>query len=90
MISGLLHLPAPWVGQHPMIMLWIGLIYIGLGFLLYRGTRFVSWLVFLLSAFGIAAAMLGVFGTGGWLNWLIILANLATATSTFWLIWKKP
>lgn len=89
-VSGLLHLFTPWISGQGMSMLVMGVIAIGLGYLLYRGTRFLPWVVFLLSAFGVAFAITGAFGAGGWLMWLIVIADLITAASTFWLIWKKP
>ncbi len=90
MISGVLHLVSVLVAGQGTLMFVIGLIIIALGYLLYRGTRFVSWIVFLPSAFGVAIALLGAFSAAAWLFWLIALANFITAASCFWLIWKKP
>ncbi len=90
MISGAFQVLTPLFARQSMVMVIIGMIVIALGYGLYRGMRFLLWIVFLLSAFGVGAALLGVFGHGAWLMWLIAIFNFVTAVSTFWLIWKQP
>ncbi len=89
MISGALHLPAPWLSGQSYMMLMIGAIWMVLGYFLYRATRWLAWPVFLLAAFGIAGALTGVFGPGGWLMWLIVMADLVVALSLFVNIWRR-
>ncbi len=90
MLSGVLHFLTLIFSGAGLPIAVIGALWILLGYFLYRGKSWLSWPVFLLSAFGVAAALVNVFGAGGWVWWLIVFADILTAASAFWMIWKRP
>ncbi len=89
MASGALHILAL-IYSPGLFMLGVALLFGLMGYFLYRGKTWLGWFVFLFAAFGVAVAIFGIFGAGAWVYWLILIADLITAASTFWLIWKKP
>ncbi len=94
-ISGILHLPIPFLAgfkTQALILAGFGIAWILVGLGLRRKNRFLPCMAYVFMLVGMIASMASLNGGVGpnWLWWLIFLADLLAAFFLFRLIWSKP
>jgi len=93
-ISGLLHIPMFILGgltPKTIQMMVVGVIWIGLGILLRRQTKYIACLCYVLMLVGMIAALTGLNDgpVPNWWWWLIFIADFVAAFFLFRVIWSK-
>ncbi len=89
----LLAFPVSGFSADALILLPFALVYAGFAYGLFRGWRWLAYVVFIVLLVGISLAIAGIWANGvvpGWIYMGIAGANMLSVTALFIALWKQP